>query len=305
MKKIMEILLGITLLSFLSVSCGSGNYAEPGTVIIDADEAVKLLEEGEWVLLDGQKTTSFKKEHLEGAVNLERKQIVVSREGVPNILAPPSVIERAAGQAGLTENSNILIYDDNNNMDAGRLLWTFMIYGHKGQLKVVSGGLSALKKEGVSIVKGAAEASPAVYKAGALQKDMLADTAAVLNGVENDPPDYAILDVRSDEEYEAGTIPGSIHVNYLDNDFSDGTFKPVQHIRILYKDHGIMPDDTIVMYCKTSIRAAQTWTALYNAGYRNIKIYDDAWLGWKAGGDLPVYIPEVPGELQIKAQDAS
>ena len=89
-----------------------------------------------------------------------------------------------------------------------------------------------------------------------------------------------LYEVITDEEYNAGTIPGSIHIEYLKNNFSDITFRPVQQIRILYKDAGIMPEDTIVMYCKTSIRAAETWAALYNAGYRNLKIYDGAWIEW-------------------------
>ncbi len=305
MKNAVKLLTGGMLLLALFISCGNGNYAESGMVIVEADEAVKLLQGGDWVLIDGQKKSSFAKEHVEGAANIERKQVAVTAEGIPNMLAPARLIEEAAGEPGLTEESNILIYDDNNNMDSGRLFWTFMIYGHKGKLKVVSGGLSALKKEGVKIVKGKAAVSPARYKAGNFNRDMLADTAAVKAMVEDDPENCVILDVRSDEEYEAGTIPGSVHIDYLENDFSDGTYKPVQQVRILYKDHGIMPEDTVLMYCKTSIRAAQTWTALYNAGYRNIKVYDAAWLGWKADKSLPVYVPEVPGNIQIKAQDAS
>ncbi|MPN60767.1 hypothetical protein SDC9_208499 [bioreactor metagenome] len=46
------------------------------------------------------------------------------------------------------------------------------------------------------------------------------------------------------------------------------------------------------MYCKTSIRAAQTYLALYNAGYRNLKLYDGAWLEWSANPNNPIQMPE-------------
>ena len=134
---------------------------------------------------------------------------------------------------------------------------------------------------------------------------MLAGKGEIMKQIDNPGSDVVILDVRTDEEYNAGTIPGSIHIDYVKNNFNDGTYKPVQQIRILYKDAGIMPEDTIIMYCKTSIRAAETYAALYNAGYRNLKIYDGAWLEWSSDKSLPVYIPEVPGNVRIEVQDAS
>ncbi len=300
-------ILGVLILAsavLIFSGCGNADYAESGTLIIDADDALELAGTGNWVLLDAQKKTSFEKEHVAGAVNLERNEITVTRQ-VPNLLAPASQLASVAGSAGISQDSNLVIYDDNDNMDSGRLAWTFMIYGHKGQIKIVSGGLTALKAEGAAIAAGPAAASKASYAAGSLDSSMIIDKEGVLGLVNNPPEHLVIIDVRSDEEYNAGTIPGSIHIEYLKNNFSDITFRPVQQIRILYKDAGIMPEDTIVMYCKTSIRAAETWAALYNAGYRNLKIYDGAWIEWSSDSSLPVYVPEVPGTVQIKAQDAS
>jgi thiosulfate/3-mercaptopyruvate sulfurtransferase len=297
---VLIVLISVVLL----FSCGNGKYAESGELIIDADDAVEMTDTGNWILVDAQKATSFEKEHVDGAVNIERSQIAVKKQ-VANMLASSAVIANAAGKAGLTAESDVIIYDDNNNMDSGRLAWTLMIYGHKGQVKVVSGGLSALKAEGVEIVKGKSSAQAAVYKSGNLDPSMIIDKEEVLALLDNPPENYAIIDVRSDEEYNAGTIPGAVHVEYLKNNFSDITYRPVQQIRILYKDKGIMPEDTVVMFCKSSIRATQTWVALYNAGYRNLKIYDGAWLEWSADDTLPVYVPEVPGQIKIEVQDAS
>ena len=297
---------GLLLLAVLVLftGCGNGNYAESGTLIIDADDALELIAGGGWALVDAQKATSFAKEHVEGAVNIERRQICVTKQ-VPNMLASADAVAEAASKAGLTADSNVLIYDDNNNMDSGRLAWTLMSYGHKGGIRIVSGGLSALKAGGAGITAGEAAAGSSVYKAGSLDSSMLIDKNGVLSLLDDPPENCAIIDVRSDEEYNAGTIPGSVHIEYLKNDFPDVTYRPVQQIRILYKDAGIMPEDEIVMFCKSSIRAAQTWAALYNAGYRNLKIYDGAWLEWSADDSLPVYIPEVPGEVRIEIQDAS
>ena len=69
-------------------------------------------------------------------------------------------------------------------------------------------------------------------------------------------------------------------------------------------DKGIKPDKTIIMFCKTSIRAAQTYVALYNAGYRDLKIYDGAWVEWSADSSLPVETPSGK-EAESNFQDGS
>lgn len=38
--------------------------------------------------------------------------------------------------------------------------------------------------------------------------------------------------------------------NFEENNFKDGTYKPIQHIKIQYIEKGITPDKEIIMYCK-------------------------------------------------------
>jgi len=198
-----------------------------------------------------------------------------------------------------------VIYDGNGNMDSGRLAWTLMVYGHKGEIKIVSGGIDALAAEGSEIVTGEMAATPAVYGTGTFDGSLVADKNEILALLDNPKKDIVLLDVRTDDEFALGTIPGSVHVDYERNNFKDGTYRPAQHIRILYKENGIMPEDTVIIYCQTSIRAAQTFAALYDAGYRNLKIYDGAWLEWSAADDVPVYTVETPAESMPVVEDAS
>ena len=301
-RKFLTGLLIVAIL-VLSAACGNGKYAESGSLIVEADEALSMYAAG-WILVDAQKATSFAKEHIAGAVNIERKQITEKRN-VPNMLASAEKVAAAAGRAGLESDSNLLIYDDNNNMDAARLAWTMMIYGHKGGIRLVSGGFSALTAAGAGVDKGKASVKASAYRTGGYDDSMIIDKEGILDVIDSSPERSAIIDVRSDEEWNAGTIPGAVQIEYLKNNFRDGTYRPVQHIRILYKDAGIMPEDGIIIFCKSSIRAAQTWAALYNAGYRNLMIYDGAWLEWSADESLPVYKPVVSGEIRIQVQDAS
>jgi len=294
----------IPLLAVLLFAGCGGSYEKSGTLIVSAREALQLAGKGSWILVDAQKASAFTQGHVKGAVNIERAQIT-GDVPVANCIAAPDVVAAAAADAGLTVDSGILIYDGNSNMDSGRLAWTLMVYGHKGEIRIVSGGIDALTAEGAEIVSGESAITPTVYTAGAFNASLVADKNEILELLDNPKKDTVLLDVRNDEEFALGTIPGSIHVNFERNNFRDGTYKPVQQIRILYKENGIMPEDTVIIYCQTSIRAAQTFAALYDAGYRNLKIYDGAWLEWSAAEDVPVYTVEAPAETQPVVEDAS
>jgi thiosulfate/3-mercaptopyruvate sulfurtransferase len=299
MKKVYLLIL---IFLFTLFSCSLTKYEETGTVIVTAKEGLTLIENG-YILLDAQKKTSWLKTHVSGSPNIERNEITLS-EPVPVSVAPASLISEAAGKAGISERSDILIYDDNNNMDSGRLFWTLKYYGHKGDLRIVSGGLAALEGAGANIVSGEETTTTQNYQPSPAVDTIVALREDIERLIDNPHESKILLDVRSDEEYNAGNIPGSVHINYETNHFRDGTFKSIQHIKIIYKEANIMPDDEIIIYCKSSVRAANTYVALYNSGYRNLKIYDGAWIEWSKSGN-PIYIPIVELPTVMTSQDNS
>ncbi len=290
----------VVMTALLFISCGS--YEESGTVIIDGKEAAKLVGTSGVVLVDAQTASNYAKEHIDGAVNIQRNDIV-KKDLVVNMLADASTIEAVFGSRGISNSTQVVIYDDNNNMDAARLWWTFLVYGHEN-VKVVSGGLQEMVRAGFAVSTTPATASPATFKAAAKNTALIATTAEVLAQVNDPKDDVFLIDTRTDEEFDAGTIPSSIHLNYVGNDYADGTFRKIQDIRIIYKEAGVRTDDTAIMYCKTSIRGAQTFLALYNAGYRNLKLYDGAWLEWILDGSRPIQLPVEKENVSI-VQDAS
>lgn len=301
-KKIVLILL--ILVSVLTLSaCGSYDFDETGTEIILAETALSMMEKEDVILVDAQKNSTYLKEHIKGAVNIQRSDIVVS-EPFPNMLAPKKDIENVLGNAGISNDTTVIIYDSNNNMDAARLWWTMKVYGHES-VQVISGGLNALMNEGAETGEGNETNTAAKYMADEVNNDMIATLDDVMSQI-NDPKDSVkLLDVRSTEEYDAGTIPTSIHIDYITNDYEDGTYRSVQDIQIKYVEQGIQPESTAIMYCKTSIRAAQTYLALYNAGYRDLKLYDGAWLEYSADESLPVQYPDGEAPVQPNMQDQS
>lgn len=297
-------LLGSVGIIALFVACGP-TYSSSGKQIISAQQARTLIQSGGVVLVDARNTDEYGKEHIAKAVCIPRDDIMINTP-VPNMLADKSQIEQALGNRGITNESKVMLYDGNQNMDAARLWWTMVIYGHDPEkVMVVSGGFNALKALGLPLESGQPPVQAAVYSAKDLNTAMLATKTEVENQINNPQPNTVIVDTRTDEEFKAGTIPGSIHINFTSNNFLDGTYRPVSQIRAIYFNKEIDPSKTIILFCKTSIRASESYLALYNAGFRNLKLYDGAWLEWSGSTSGSVQAPASTTLPVLNAQDGS
>ena len=61
------------------------------------------------------------------------------------MLAPAAQIEKVFSSRGIGNDTAVVIYDNNKNMDSARLWWTFKYYGHDA-VKVVSGASRLFRK---------------------------------------------------------------------------------------------------------------------------------------------------------------
>jgi thiosulfate/3-mercaptopyruvate sulfurtransferase len=290
------------LLPLLLAACGPQPQGPTGTEIIAADTAIARLSEPGTVLVDARGTLDYRKGHIEGAVNVPLPDITVS-EPVLNMLAPPEKIAETFGGKGIGNDTTVLVYDDNLNMLAARVWWTLKVYGHDS-VQVVGGGLNALVAAGAATTTEEPSVTSAVFTPDEPRTEMIATLRDVRNQVNEPDQQVVLVDTRTLDEFNQGTIPGSALVDFAENNFADGTFRPVRQIRIRYIEAGLDYDKEAILYCKTSVRGAQTYLALYNAGYRNLKLYDGAWVEWSANPMNPVFTP-TPESTVIEASDAS
>lgn len=300
MKSKIRLLLLFMLIAVmaLSIGCSTTNTADEGQYIIAAKDIKDYMNKPEVVIVDMQKPEEYAKGHLKGAVNITLQNLVISTP-VPNMLAPKEQIETVLGAKGIGNDTTILIYDNNNNMEAARMFWTLQVYGHQN-MKVVSGGLKAIEAAKLELSMEIPAVTSVKYTAADKNTDIIATIDEVKAQVNQPQKNTVLLDTRTPEEYAEGTIPGSIFINYIQNDYKDGTYKSVQDIKIQYIENKITADKQVIMYCKTSVRAAQTYLALYNAGYRNLKVYDGAWLEWSAIMGNTVQTPSTPSTTPVE-----
>jgi len=102
--------------------------------------------------------------HIEGSVNIIRNDVVVNTP-YPTMIAPAKQIAEVLGNAGIDNDTLVIIYDDSGNINAARLWWTMLVYGHQN-VKVVSGGFSALQKAGLALSTDAPAVQAKTYEPG-------------------------------------------------------------------------------------------------------------------------------------------
>jgi len=85
-----------------------------------------------------------------------------------------------------------------------------------------------------------------------------------------------IVDVRTRREYDAGHVPGAVHIPF--------------YAVFAHEDELPIPRErTVVVYCAHGPRAGVAKLALWLAGYEDIRYLDGHMGGWKARG-LPVQV---------------
>lgn len=91
-----------------------------------------------------------------------------------------------------------------------------------------------------------------------------------------------LIDVREESEFAAGHLPGAIHASRGMLEFKLSSNPALQS-----------RDLKVVLYCKTSGRAALAAHAMHDMGYLNVQSLAGGFDAWKAAGK-PVVKPEMP-----------
>ena len=283
------LVLALTLLVGVFTSCNGHTFAKGESKLLPAKELASYIGKDKTVVVDMQAPEEYAAGHVEGAVNIPSSEIVINVP-VKNMLTSAKKMEKVMSANGISNDTTVVVYDT-DKMSAARMLWSLFMYGHENVL-VVDGGLAAIKAAGVAMSTTPATPAEGSFKAGEPSSKWLVKMDEVQAQVNAPSKDVVLLDVRSDEEYQAeGKIPTAIMKNYLTNYYADGTLKNTQTTKIDYLQAGIYPEQEIIIYCRTSFRAAPVFLELYEAGYRNIRIYDGAWLEWTANSSNPIDMP--------------
>lgn len=237
-------------------------------------------------------TSLYATEHLPGAVSFSWTTQL--QDQVRRDIISQADFETLLGRAGITPETHVVLYGDNNNWFAAYGFWIFKYYGHEN-VSLMDGGLKKWKLENRPLTAEVPSTPPTDYRVTKINAEYRADRDYIKTRL--DKPGFAMVDVRSPAEYmgeiiappgmsetaqRAGHIPGAVNVPWSQAVADDGAYKSREELAMLYGNKGIVGNGgEIVTYCRIGERSSHSWVVLkYILGCENVRNYDGSWTEW-------------------------
>ena len=237
-------------------------------------------------------TTGYDQGHIPGAVGWNWQTQL--QDNIRRDLIEKSALEKLLGESGISNDTTILLYGDNNNWFAAYAFWQLKYYGHQN-VKLINGGRKKWLEEKRAVTKDAPKVTATNYRVSGTDESLRAfrdDVLAVVQGKKRGQ----LVDVRSVDEFtgkiiappgmtetaqRAGHIPSAANIPWAQAANEDGTFKSAEALAALYQGKGISGSDEVIAYCRIGERSSHTWFVLkYLLGYNNVRNYDGSWTEW-------------------------
>jgi thiosulfate/3-mercaptopyruvate sulfurtransferase len=261
------------------------HMGEPGLVVADV----------RWVG-DGSPREAFEAGHLAGAIFLDADDDLsaIGQGAGRHPLPTPEAFATTMENAGVGEDTSVVVYDDAGGSHAARLWWMLDATGHRAAL--LDGGLSSWQGPRAA---GPSPATPASrpFTARPWPAHRLADADDVIAALGTEG--LVVLDARAAERYRgeiepidpvAGHIPGARSAPWSENlDASTGRFLSSMELSEKYRRRGVRSGADAIVYCGSGLTAALDLLAIRVAGFgTDGRLYGGSWSGWIEDPSRPV-----------------
>lgn len=251
---------------------------------------------------------AYQTAHITGALHMNTDNIESPEKWD---VRPADEINQVMLDFGITKDTTVIIYAGTaNNTAADRVAFT-MLWAGVENVKELSGGLTAWTEAGLPTEEGINEAT-AVESFGATipaHPEYILDTDQIIEKLATDD-NFKLVSIRSWEEYigntsgysyidKAGEPEGAIWGHDTDDGSytnEDGTVVDVTKLEEFMTEAGATLENELSFYCGTGWRASRPFLIGYQAGMKNISLYDDGWF---------VYQNDVNGDLSVQLGDPS
>ena len=273
-------------------------------VLISPEQLTALQSSGPVVIIDTRDADTYAAGHIPGAVNLRETFTYLATSTPEGLKELKSTFAAHLGAIGLSGLETAVFYEDAMNSGYGQSCRGYYLLTWLGypQVKVLNGGFSAWKAAGMPVSTDVVTPVPATFPTDLLMADVMLtkeDVAAALG------TDTVLLDVRDVDEWigdssspygkdfapRKGRLPGAKWVEwyrFMKPSAQGPVFKTPDEVRAECATAGIAAGDTVYLYCFKGARASNTFLALKQAGFTDVRMYFGSWNEWSRIDSLPI-----------------
>lgn len=268
-------------------------------------EVNKLMKDDDVLLIDIRDAEDYQEEHISGAVNIPDVFYYLSMTTTEGLEELHRKFAGHLSEIGLSAGKTAIIYEDAYDSRYGgscRGYWLLRYLGHE-KVGILDGGFGAWTEEGFSADAEPVTPEPTEFVVN--PDPRILATKDEMIEVLNNPGSVKLLDNRDKIEWvgkssspygvdfapRKGRIPGATWIEwyeFLERDGSIPHFKTTDEIREMCARHGLYPQDDIIIYCFKGARAANTFVALKEAGFKKVRNYFGSWNEWSRDSALPI-----------------
>jgi len=275
------------------------------STLVSVEQTAAHLDDPQWVICDCRHDLTnhsagykaYRAGHIPGArflhldVDLSGpKTGLTGRHPLPH----PATFCLRLGALGISNDTQVVAYDETGGVYASRLWWMLRWVGHT-KVAVLDGGWQAWTRAGLPATVEQPAIEPTTFN-GKPQSRVAVDSTQLLANLQERKA--LVLDARSNDRYRgenetldpvAGHIPGAANRFFKLNLDNDGRFKKPAELK---QEFGTMlsghSPEAIVHQCGSGVTACHNLLAMEVAGLAGSRLYPGSWSEWVSDRRRPV-----------------
>ena len=236
----------------------------------DVDTVRSKINHDSLRLIDVRREEDYNQGHIPNAVNLPLANLLSdnSSEGIVKLVE----------SMGISDDTEVIVYDDTFGALASRVAWTLQYIGHKN-VTLLEVTYSQWKELGLKTNTEKPNIRPAKHSLN-LNPDIVATAEYLENAKEKN--NVILIDNRERLNFLEQHIPGSINIPYKTLATDGKILRAKESMKNLLKNRGIPEDAEIITYCgSVGTLSGLAYYALKSIGIPNVKLYVNSFKEWK------------------------